>query len=33
MTASTCKVIRQGGSYVGQQGFTYVTGLTGSVKG
>ena len=33
MTASTCKVIRQGGSYVGQQGFTYVTGLTGTTAG
>jgi uncharacterized RmlC-like cupin family protein len=33
MTAPTCKVIRQGDSYVGQQGFTYVTGLTGATAG
>jgi uncharacterized RmlC-like cupin family protein len=29
----TCKVIRPGDSYVGQQGFTYVTGLTGVTAG
>jgi uncharacterized RmlC-like cupin family protein len=33
MSASTCKVIRPGDSYVGQQGFTYVTGLTGATAG
>ena len=29
----TCKVIRSGGTYVGQQGFTYLTGLTGTTAG
>jgi uncharacterized RmlC-like cupin family protein len=33
MTAPTCKVIRPGDSYVGQQGFTYITGLTGATAG
>ena len=33
MTSPTCRVIRQGDSYVGQQGFTYVTGLTGATAG
>jgi uncharacterized RmlC-like cupin family protein len=33
MAASTCKVIRSGDSYVGQQGFTYLTGLTGATAG
>ena len=33
MTAPTCKVIRPGDSYVGQQGFTYITGLTGATSG
>jgi uncharacterized RmlC-like cupin family protein len=33
MVAPTCKVIRPGQSYVGQQGFTYLTGLTGATAG
>ena len=33
MTAPTCKVVRQGDSYVGQQGLTYVAGLTGATAG
>lgn len=33
MTSPTCKVIRSGASYVGQQGFTYLTGLTGATAG
>jgi uncharacterized RmlC-like cupin family protein len=33
MTAPTCKVIRSGASYVGRQGFTYLTGLTGATAG
>jgi len=33
MTSTTCKVIRSGATYVGQQGFTYITGLTGATVG
>lgn len=33
MTAPTCKVIPSGAAYVGQQGFTYITGLTGATAG
>jgi len=33
MTPPTCRVIRHGGSYVGQQGFTYLTGLNGATVG
>lgn len=33
MTPSTCRVIPSGASYVGQQGFTYLTGLTGTTAG
>ncbi len=33
MTSHTCKVIRSGASYVGQQGFTYLAGLTGTTAG
>ncbi len=33
MTAPTCKVVPSGPSYVGQQGFTYLTGLTGPTVG
>jgi uncharacterized RmlC-like cupin family protein len=33
VTSPTCKVIRPGESYVGQQGFTYLTGLTGATAG
>lgn len=33
MTAPTCKVIRTGDPYVGQQGLTYLTGLTGTTAG
>jgi uncharacterized RmlC-like cupin family protein len=33
VVAPTCKVIRPGDSYVGQQGFTYFTGLTGATAG
>jgi uncharacterized RmlC-like cupin family protein len=33
MTSPTCKVIRPGESYVGQQGFTYLAGLTGASAG
>jgi uncharacterized RmlC-like cupin family protein len=29
----TCKLIRQGDAYRGQQGFTYTTGLTGATAG
>ncbi len=29
----TCKVVRSGESYVGQQGFTYRAGLTGATVG
>lgn len=33
MTPPTCKVLRSGEAYVGQQGFTYLTGLTGATAG
>jgi uncharacterized RmlC-like cupin family protein len=33
MTVPTCKVVGSGSSYVGKQGFTYLTGLTGSTTG
>lgn len=34
MTSSpTCRVVPSGPSYVGQQGFTYLTGLTGATVG
>jgi len=33
MTAVTCKVIPSGDAYVGQQGFTYLGGLTGATVG
>ena len=33
MTQPTCKVVTSGASYVGQQGFTYLTGLTGATAG
>jgi uncharacterized RmlC-like cupin family protein len=33
MTASTCKVVQSGDSYVGQQGLTYATGLTAATAG
>jgi uncharacterized RmlC-like cupin family protein len=33
MAAPRCKVIRPGESYVGQQGLTYLTGLTGATAG
>lgn len=33
MTSPGCRVIRSGPSYVGQQGFTYLTGLTGATAG
>lgn len=33
MASATCKVIRPGDSYVGQQGFMYLTGLTGATAG
>jgi uncharacterized RmlC-like cupin family protein len=33
MTSSACKVVRSGDAYVGQQGFTYLAGLTGSSVG
>ena len=33
MTSPTCKVVRSGEAYVGQQGFTYLAGLTGSTVG
>ena len=33
MGSPTCKVIRPGDTYVGQQGFTYLTGLTGATAG
>ena len=29
----TCRLIRSGGTYVGQQGFTYIAGLTGASAG
>ena len=33
VSTPTCRVIRPGDSYVGQQGFTYVSGLTGATAG
>lgn len=33
MSLNTCKVIRTGDPYVGQQGFTYLAGLTGGTAG
>ena len=33
MTAVTCKVVPSGDAYVGQQGFTYLSGLTGASVG
>jgi uncharacterized RmlC-like cupin family protein len=33
VSSPTCKVIRPGESYVGQQGFTYLAGLTGTTAG
>lgn len=33
MTAVTCKVVASGDAYVGQQGFTYLGGLTGATVG
>jgi len=33
MTSPTCKVIGSGDAYLGQQGFTYLSGLTGSTVG
>ena len=33
MTSLTCKVVRTGDPYVGQQGFTYLAGLTGGTAG
>jgi uncharacterized RmlC-like cupin family protein len=33
MTSPTCKVVRSGDSYVGQQGLSYRAGLTGSTAG
>ena len=33
MTSSACKVIGSGASYVGQQGFTYLAGLTSATAG
>jgi uncharacterized RmlC-like cupin family protein len=33
MASATCKVIRPGESYVGQQGLTYSGGLTGGTAG
>ena len=33
MTRPTCKVVRSGDAYVGQQGFTYLAGLTGGTVG
>ena len=33
MTSPACKVVRHGESYVGLQGFTYLTGLTGATAG
>ena len=33
MTSATCKVIPSGDAYVGQQGFTYLGGLTGATAG
>ena len=33
MIPHTCKVVPSGGAYVGQQGLTYLAGLTGSTVG
>jgi uncharacterized RmlC-like cupin family protein len=33
MTPPTCKVIPSGGAYQGQQGLTYLAGLTGATAG
>lgn len=33
MTAPACKLIRPGDAYVGHQGLTYITGLTGATAG
>ena len=33
MTAVSCKVVPSGDAYVGQQGFTYLSGLTGATVG
>jgi len=33
MTLPTCKVVGSGDAYVGQQGFTYLAGLTGTSVG
>lgn len=33
MPSPTCRVVRPGASYVGQQGFTYLAGLTGATAG
>ncbi len=33
MSTSTCRVVRSGDSYVGQQGLTYLAGLTGATAG
>ena len=33
MTAVTCKVVASGDAYVGQQGLTYLGGLTGATVG
>lgn len=33
MSSPTCRVVRSGASYVGQQGFTYLAGLTGATAG
>jgi uncharacterized RmlC-like cupin family protein len=33
MNSPTCKVVRSGDTYVGQQGFTYFSGLTGASAG
>jgi uncharacterized RmlC-like cupin family protein len=33
MTTVTCRVVRPGDAYVGQQGFTYFAGLTGATAG
>ena len=33
MSSPTCRVVRSGASYVGQQGFTYFAGLTGATAG
>ena len=33
MNSVTCKVVRSGDAYIGQQGFTYFAGLTGATAG